>query len=53
MRLEGKTAMITGASRNIGREVALTRSWVGARIGAHFTWDKLSSYKSSSKEHLP
>ena len=32
MRLEGKTAMITGASRNIGREVALTFAREGADL---------------------
>ncbi len=32
MRLEGKTALITGASRNIGKEVALTFAWEGADL---------------------
>ena len=32
MRLEGKTALITGASRNIGREVALTFAREGADL---------------------
>jgi len=32
MRLEGKTALITGASRNIGREVALTFAQEGADL---------------------
>ena len=32
MRLEGKTAMITGASRNIGRQVALTFAREGADL---------------------
>ena len=32
MRLEGKTALITGASRNIGREVALTFAREGAGL---------------------
>lgn len=32
MRLEGKTALITGASRNIGREVALTFAREGANL---------------------
>ena len=42
MRLENKTAMITGASRNIGREVALTF----AREGA----DLLLNTRSSQQE---
>ena len=42
MRLEGKTALITGASRNIGREVALTF----AREGA----DLLLNTRSSQEE---
>ena len=42
MRLENKTAFITGASRNIGREVALTF----AREGA----DLLLNTKSSQQE---
>ena len=41
MRLEGKTAMITGASRNIGREVALTF----AREGADLVLNTRSSQK--------
>ena len=32
MRLQGKTALITGASRNIGREVALTFAREGANL---------------------
>ena len=32
MRLEGKAALITGASRNIGREVALTFAREGADL---------------------
>ena len=32
MRLQGKTAMITGASRNIGKEVALTFAREGASL---------------------
>ena len=32
MRLEGKTALITGASRNIGSEVALTFAREGADL---------------------
>ena len=32
MRLEGRTALITGASRNIGREVALTFAREGANL---------------------
>ena len=32
MRLEGKTALITGASRNIGREIALTFAREGADL---------------------
>ena len=32
MRLEGKTALITGASRNIGREIAITFGREGADL---------------------
>ena len=32
MRLEGKTALITGASRNIGKEIALTFAREGADL---------------------
>lgn len=32
MRLEGKSVLITGASRNIGREVALTFAREGADL---------------------
>lgn len=39
MRLQGKTALITGASRNIGREIALTF----AREGADLLLNALSS----------
>lgn len=39
MRLEGKTALITGASRNIGREIAITF----AKEGADLALSSLSS----------
>ena len=32
MRLQGKTALITGASRHIGREVAITFAREGADL---------------------
>ena len=32
MRLEGKTALITGASRNIGREIATAFAREGANL---------------------
>ena len=32
MRLEGKTTMITGASRNIGRQIALTFAREGSDL---------------------
>ena len=32
MRLEGKAALVTGASRNIGREIALTFAREGADL---------------------
>ena len=44
MRLAGKTAMITGASRNIGKQVALTFAREGAdlllntRVSVSRTW---------------
>ena len=34
MRLEGKTALIAGASRNIGRSIALTFAREGANVVA-------------------
>ncbi|MBI3915913.1 MAG: SDR family NAD(P)-dependent oxidoreductase [Betaproteobacteria bacterium] len=34
MRLEGKTALIAGASRNIGKAIALTLARQGANVVA-------------------
>lgn len=34
--LSGKTALVTGASRGIGRAIALTLAGAGARVGVHY-----------------
>lgn len=40
MRLEGKTAIVTGASRGIGREIALTLAKEGANIIVNYSGSK-------------
>lgn len=44
MNLEGKTALITGSARRIGREIALTLAHSGADVVVH--------YRNSSREAL-
>jgi 3-oxoacyl-[acyl-carrier protein] reductase len=36
MTLEGKTALVTGASRGIGRATALALAGAGARVVIHY-----------------
>jgi len=36
MTLEGKTALVTGASRGIGRATALALAEAGARVVIHY-----------------
>jgi len=38
-RVEGKTALVTGASRGIGREIALTLAREGAAVGVNHSPD--------------
>ena len=40
MRLKGKTALIAGASRNIGREIAVTFARAGAGLDDEDRWER-------------
>ena len=52
MRLSGKKALITGASRNIGREVALTFAREGADLllNAHTSGEELEAVAAQCRE---
>jgi len=52
MRLSGKTALITGASRNIGEEVALTFAREGAEmiLNTRTSQDELESVAAKCRE---
>ena len=52
MRLSGKRALITGASRNIGREVALTFAREGADLllNAHTSGEELEAVAAQCRE---
>jgi 3-oxoacyl-ACP reductase-like protein len=49
MTLEGKTALVTGASRGIGRATALALAGAGARVVIHVTLHWSSATVANSR----
>ena len=45
-RLEGKAAIVTGASRGIGREIALNLANEGAKVVVNYSGAKTKRMKS-------
>lgn len=48
MRFDGKTALVTGGSRGIGREIALGFAQRGARVAAHYNTNHEAAQKTLS-----
>ncbi len=49
MRLKGKSALITGSSRGIGRGIALKLAQEGARIGVHYYQNEAAAKATLAK----
>jgi NAD(P)-dependent dehydrogenase (short-subunit alcohol dehydrogenase family) len=47
MRLEGKTALITGAGRGIGRAIALRFAQEGARVGVNYLSNRAAAQETA------
>ena len=49
MALDGKTALITGSSRGIGRGIALALADSGVKVAVHYFQNEGATKKRSSK----
>ena len=52
MRLQGKTALVTGASRGIGRGIALALARAGAKVAANFSPERDTGKYAGASESL-
>lgn len=51
MSLRNRVALVTGASRGIGKEIALTLGRVGVRVAVSYRTNKLAAQKVASQLH--
>ena len=50
MEIQGKTALITGAAKRVGREIALDLAQKGANIVLHYNHSKKEAEETSAEK---